>query len=182
MLAYYKTDSYTHFEKMKISIQKDLSETTKRMDPIECLRLFGLTRFVEVVDKAGMIEELQSMIALTLFAPTNEAFERLTENDTQRMLNTPITCRALVKDHSVMGFVKLHFDENTFHGYLDTEARSMLGNKATITHRGAPEPKMVHSSSAPNAAAITLYNFETLSGGITIIDAVLGSSENRPLE
>jgi len=29
----------------------------------------------------------------------------------------------------------------------------------------------VYSSSAPNAAAVALYNFETLSGGVTIIDA-----------
>jgi len=177
MLAYSTTPSYTYFSELKASAEKLLGKFGT-LEPVTCLENLALHQFVEVIDRADMRNELNSMAALTIFAPTNEAFEYLSEDERQRMLGDTAGYRNFVRDHVAIGYVKAIGNENDT-SYLALESRSLRGNKATIMQCYRPEPGFVYSSSSYSATGVALFNCRAINGGITIIDAVLGSSERR---
>ena len=187
MSAYYETPSFKYFDSLRQSLKADRSVKLKSLDTIECLRALKLDRFVDVIDRGGMIDEIRNLPAVTVFAPTNDAFDALSEDDKKRMLGSASACRTLVQDHTVLGFMKIYGNTNDkvqLHdvGNFHIEHRTLLGNQAVIAHRYYPQPEIVYLLKAEtnvNATAVKLYATETANGYIQVIDAVLGSSEER---
>jgi len=176
MTTYHETRSYKHFNDLKSEINA-ASPKGSKLDPVDSLRKFGLTKFAEILDTSGMARELAEMPALTLFVPTNQAIENLSPDDSKRLLQDASSCRELVQIHAAPGFFTIHAGLENL-DYFDLEMVSLLP-MAKITWRARPEPTVITSAKQENACAIQLFNCKTRNGGLTIIDAVLASSEDR---
>ena len=171
MYDYKETVAFQHF----LNLSAKLGYT--RLDATDSLKAFGLTRFYEAIECGGLGSELNGAPALTLYAPTNKAFELLSAQDMQQLFGTPAACLETAKAHAVPGVVKMHGDLSEI-SYLDSKQFTYLpGTK--ITHRHCPFPIVVTSSKQPNAVALELFWIKTKNGVLHIIDAVLGSSDQR---
>jgi len=178
MYDYHQTSAFHRFHNLRQTLSQHLNPAM--LSPTELLRELSLTSFLEVIDRAGMSEEINNAPALTLYVPTNEAFAALSLDDTKEMTAVRTQCRELVKTHCVYGFFK-------FHGALDSlkyfdQERWTWCYGVKIKHQLQPAPNVITSSRQPNACALPLYYLRSANGGMWIIDAVLGSSDQRQYE
>src|SRR5581483_8170 len=119
MYEYWKTASIRYFVNIRDEFNKANGGKGSpnpviewvELDATDWLKRFGLTRYLEVIERAGMVEELRAFPSLTMYAPTNEAFEHLSSEDADRMLSTPQACRELVRRHTIYGSSKMHKSE-----------------------------------------------------------------------
>src|SRR5581483_7989807 len=125
-----------------------------KLDATEWLKRFGLTRYLEVIERAGMVDELNAAASLAMYAPTNEAFENLSNEDTERMLSTPEACRELVRIHSIYGSYRVPGIVNSTG---QEEFQSWQPKVALIRDETADGKPIVISSQRPNACAVQLF-------------------------
>jgi uncharacterized surface protein with fasciclin (FAS1) repeats len=116
--------------------------------------------FVEAIDKASMIDDVNKAAEVTVFAPTEDAFEKLP--DRAALFADINRLKEFVKNHIVSG-KKISFTELT----TETECASLSGQKLKIDPAGK-----VNGASC-NTQPITATN-----GLIYTLDAVL-PQENR---
>src|SRR5581483_10666314 len=96
--SYHETHSYQHFSTLREAAKAALSDGVK-LDVIESLVAMRLTRFLDIIDKAGMRSELQAMPVVTIYAPTNYALNALSDEDKADFLKDQSSHRRLVEMH-----------------------------------------------------------------------------------
>jgi len=174
--SYIETRSYKFFSTLKAEI-KATSPNGLKLDPLEALRRFGLTKFADLVDRAGMAAELVEMPVLTLFAPTNQAIDNLSPSDFEKFFRDSASYREIVQTHVAPGFIQFHMAGIEKLDAFDIEMKSLAGTKIERVWR--PKPALIYSTKQENACAIPLFDYKTRNGILIIIDAVLASSEDR---
>jgi len=178
MLAYNETRSFQYFRELELAAKAALPKGSK-LDPIDALRKFSLTKFADIIDIGEMAQELSALPGLTLYVPTNQAIDNLSE-DESNLLQDASFCRQLVQMHTVPAHIVMYIDTEPVPNF-DIDQTSLLP-RVKVTHRFKPEPLIVASTKQPSACAMILYCFKIKNGEIYILDAVLGSSEERQYE
>merc|ERR1712001_569008 len=66
----------------------------------------GATTLVDLVVKAGLAETLNGDGPFTIFAPTNEAFEKLPQSDLEQLLANPEALKKVLLYHVIPAEIK----------------------------------------------------------------------------
>jgi uncharacterized surface protein with fasciclin (FAS1) repeats len=118
-----------------------------------------LSTLVTAVKKAGLVDTLNNADALTVFAPTNDAFAKIDKKTLTKVLNDKATLTAILTEHVVAG--KLGPD--MIAGKHDT-----LNKKQGVTVEGSGESFTVNGT-----AKVLCGNVQTSNATVYIIDTVL---------
>lgn len=116
-----------------------------------------LTTLVSAVQEAGLVDTLNSAEALTVFAPTDDAFAKIPKKD----LN------ALLADKKALTEVLTHHVVGAKVGPDDIAGDHETLNGTTVTVEGSGEDWMV------DEAAIICANIETANAKVYVVDTVL---------
>ncbi|GAB3148899.1 fasciclin domain-containing protein [Microbispora hainanensis] len=116
-----------------------------------------LSTLARVVKKAGLTETLNSAQDITVFAPTNDAFNKIPKNQLDQLMSNRKSLRGLLAYHVVKGR-KAPAD---MHGQLTT----LEGRKLTVS--GSDSTLKV------NDATVTCGNIATSNATIYAVDKVL---------
>ena len=116
-----------------------------------------LSTLARVVKKAGLAETLNSAQDITVFAPTNDAFNKIPKSQLDQLMSNRKSLRGLLAYHVVKGR-KAPAD---MHGQLTT----LEGRKLTVS--GSDSTLKV------NDAAVTCGNIATSNATIYAVDKVL---------
>ncbi len=76
----------------------DLVETAKKMRSLE--------KFVDAVNSAGLASDLKNSGPYTVFAPSNEAFEKLPEEEWNALTKDKATLARLLAHHMIRGNIE----------------------------------------------------------------------------
>ncbi|MEV4298151.1 fasciclin domain-containing protein [Microbispora rosea] len=117
----------------------------------------SLSTLARVVKKAGLAETLNSAQDITVFAPTNEAFNKIPKSQLDQLLSNRKSLRGLLAYHVVKGR-KAPAD---MHGQLT----SLEGRKLTVSGSD--------SSLKVNDATVTCGNIATSNATVYAVDKVL---------
>jgi len=118
-----------------------------------------LSTLVTAVKKAGLVDTLNNQEALTVFAPTNDAFAKIDKKTLNAVLNDKAKLTAILTEHVVAG--KLGPD--MIAGEHDT-----LNKKQGVTVEGSGESFTVNGT-----AKVLCGNVQTSNATVYIIDTVL---------
>ena len=118
-----------------------------------------LSTLVTAVKKAGLVDTLNNAEALTVFAPTNDAFAKIDKKTLNAVLNDKAKLTAILTEHVVAG--KLGPD--MIAGEHDT-----LNKKQGVTVKGSGESFTVNGT-----AKVLCGNVQTSNATVYIIDTVL---------
>ncbi len=119
----------------------------------------GFKTLVAAIEETGLIRLLNASEVYTLFAPTDNAFKRLTSDQLRELQRDPIRLAQILKYHLVVG--KLPADRlRTMHS-LRTEA----GDALRVTHEG--------NDLFVNGTPIVAADVQATNGIIHAIDGVL---------
>ena len=117
-----------------------------------------ITTLAAEVRKAGLTSTLDSMAAITVFAPDNAAFKNLTGHDMTMMSSTAELAKVL-KYHVVAGHI--------------TPAQIAAGKALTTLEGGTLKPSKMGAVYEVNNAAVTCGNLHTANATVYIISKVL---------
>ncbi|XP_054712252.1 transforming growth factor-beta-induced protein ig-h3-like [Uloborus diversus] len=133
-------------------------------DVVRTARDLGATTFVDYLHEAGLTERLRKPgQAITLFAPTNEAFERLTSADQESLRVSLLERQSPFLLHHAVAGRKLH--SRDFKG--EQEVETMDGqNKLRIN-------KYNHGMTTVNCAPMIRKDQQATNGIVHLIDQVL---------
>lgn len=118
-----------------------------------------LSTLVAAVKKAGLVDTLNNAEALTVFAPTNDAFAKIDKKTLDSVLNDKAALTAILTEHVVAG--KMGPDKIA--GEFDT-----LNKKQGVTVEGSGESFTVNGT-----AKVLCGNVQTSNATVYIIDTVL---------
>lgn len=131
------------------------------------------TTLVAAVKAAGLVDTLSGKGPFTVFAPTNEAFEKLPAGTVDTLLKPEnkdqltkvLTCHVVAADAMLSAIAKMIADDNGDHpvktvGGCTLQAK-MDGDKITLTDENG------------NVATVTIADVEQSNGVIHVIDTVL---------
>ncbi|KAK3577238.1 hypothetical protein CHS0354_030520 [Potamilus streckersoni] len=134
-----------------------IPRAVKTMDDLA--RDLNLNKFLQLSHEAGLLDLLESRSDMTLFAPTDEAFNALPTSFQTALLSEPVEMEQLFEYHLVKG--KITQDDMIGDKYLETES----GKKMKIS---------VHRNGIlVNDGEIITPNEECSNGIIHVIDKVL---------
>jgi len=130
------------------------------MDPVVTAASHNplITTLAAEIRKAGLAATLNAAKSITVFAPDNAAFRKLTEHDMTMMSGTAELARTL-KYHIARGRI--------------TPAELASGMTVTTLEGGQLKTSKMGSTYEVNSAAITCGNLHTANATIYIIDTVL---------
>jgi uncharacterized surface protein with fasciclin (FAS1) repeats len=114
---------------------------------------------VTALQTAGLVDTLSGEGPFTVFAPTNEAFDKLPAGTLDALLNDPAKLKSILLYHVVSGNVKAADVVKL------TSAKTVEGQDVKITVDG--------STVKVNDATVTKTDIETKNGTIHVIDTVL---------
>lgn len=117
-----------------------------------------LSTLVTAVKKAGLVDSLNSADGVTVFAPTNDAFDKIPAADLKKVLADKKTLTGILTYHVVPG--KLTPAD------LDGEHKTLQGDAVTVS--GGGEDFTVNGE-----AAVVCGNVQTANANVYIIDTVL---------
>jgi uncharacterized surface protein with fasciclin (FAS1) repeats len=127
----------------------------------DVLRLDGrFTTLLAAVEAAGLSDALISSPALTVFAPTDEAFGALPEGTVETLLEDPEGALADILKYHVLGEAKSALDL-----YRSGEEHTLLGEAVTITYQ--------HWHLYVNDSKVVNPNVRAPNGYVQVIDSVL---------
>lgn len=118
-----------------------------------------LKTLVSAVTEAGLVDTLNSAPALTVFAPTDDAFAKIPANQLKKVLADKATLTAILTHHVVEG----QLDPDQVVG----EHTTLNGDTVTVT--GDAESGMT----VDGAAAVLCGNIPTANATVYVIDSVL---------
>jgi hypothetical protein len=114
---------------------------------------------VTALQTAGLVDTLSGEGPFTVFAPTNEAFDKLPAGTLDALLKDPAKLKSILLYHVVSGNVKAADVVKL------TSAKTVEGQDVKITVDG--------STVKVNDATVTKTDIETKNGTIHVIDTVL---------
>jgi uncharacterized surface protein with fasciclin (FAS1) repeats len=114
---------------------------------------------VTALQTAGLVDTLSGEGPFTVFAPTNEAFDKLPAGTLDALLKDPAKLKSILLYHVVSGNVKAADVVKL------TSAKTVEGQDVTISVDG--------STVKVNDATVTKTDIETKNGTIHVIDTVL---------
>ena len=120
-----------------------------------------LKTLVAAVTQAGLGDTLNSADALTVFAPTDDAFAKIPKSDLEKVLADKATLTKILTHHVVAG--KLSPDQ------LAGEHKTLAGDTITVT--GSGEDFKVDN--AGGAASVLCGNIPTANATVYVVDSVL---------
>lgn len=120
-----------------------------------------LKTLVAAVTKAGLVDTLNSADALTVFAPTDDAFAKIPAATLNKVLADKKTLTAILTHHVVAG----QLDPTQVVGTQDTL------NKDQITVKGDTNGMEVENGATP--AKVLCGNIPTANATVYVIDSVL---------
>jgi uncharacterized surface protein with fasciclin (FAS1) repeats len=120
-----------------------------------------LKTLVAAVTQAGLGDTLNSADALTVFAPTDDAFAKIPKADLDKVLADKATLTKILTHHVVAG--KLSPDQ------LAGEHKTLAGDTITVT--GSGEDFKVDN--AGGAASVLCGNIPTANATVYVVDSVL---------
>jgi uncharacterized surface protein with fasciclin (FAS1) repeats len=120
-----------------------------------------LKTLVAAVTQAGLGDTLNSADAITVFAPTDDAFAKIPKADLDKVLADKVTLTKILTHHVIAG--KLSPDE------LAGEHKTLAGDMVDVTGSGAEF--MVDN--AGGAASVLCGNIPTANATVYVIDTVL---------
>jgi uncharacterized surface protein with fasciclin (FAS1) repeats len=121
-----------------------------------------LSTLVTAVKEAGLVDSLNTAPALTVFAPTNDAFAKIPAADLKAVLADKATLTKILTYHVVAG--KLTPAE------LTGTHKTLQGGEVTVTGSG-------ESFEIDGAASVVCGNVQTANATVYIIDSVLMPKE-----
>jgi uncharacterized surface protein with fasciclin (FAS1) repeats len=116
-----------------------------------------LKTLVTAVGKAGLVDTLNSADALTVFAPTDDAFAKIPSKDLDAVLADKATLTKVLTHHVIAG----QLDPDALVGTQDTL------NKDQVTIKGDTDGMTV------NGAHVLCGNIQTANATVYVIDSVL---------
>lgn len=116
-----------------------------------------LSTLVTAVTKAGLVDTLNSAKAITVFAPTNDAFSKIPKAQLDKLLANKAELTKVLTHHVVSG--KLAADD------LSGEHKTLAGDSLMVT--GSGEDFTV------GGAKVLCGNIDTANAKVYIIDSVL---------
>ena len=117
-----------------------------------------LKTLVTAVKQAGLVDSLNTAEAVTVFAPTNDAFGKLPAADLKKVLADKKTLTSILTYHVVPG--KLTPSD------LAGTHKTLQGDEVTVSGSG-------ESFEVDGAAAVICGNVQTANANVYIIDSVL---------
>uniref|UniRef100_A0A2P2I3J8 Periostin-like n=2 Tax=Hirondellea gigas TaxID=1518452 RepID=A0A2P2I3J8_9CRUS len=120
--------------------------------------------FLELVNMAGLLDTLQQGGPLTVFAPTDDAFDNVDKSILRQLKREPRLLKAVILSHMV------NEDLSSFHLRTTTVHQNMLGELIIFRTRG--ETVLV------NTARVVREDLIAINGAVHIIDALLLPSIN----
>ncbi|XP_035232853.1 transforming growth factor-beta-induced protein ig-h3-like [Stegodyphus dumicola] len=137
-------------------------------DVVRTARDLGATVFVDYLHEAGLADRLRRPgQAITLFAPTNEAFDQLTPADQESLRVSLLEQESPFLLHHVVGGRKLHSKD--FKG--EQEVETLNGNTVRINRYN-------HGMMTVNCAPIVRKDQQATNGIVHLIDQVLVPPSN----
>lgn len=120
-----------------------------------------LSTLVTAVKKAGLVDTLNNAKALTVFAPTNDAFAKIPAADLNKLLNDKAALTKVLTGHVVAG----KLDPMAVVG----DHKSLAGSQVKVTGT-APDLKV------DGTASVVCGNVQTANATVYIVDTVLPGS------
>jgi uncharacterized surface protein with fasciclin (FAS1) repeats len=137
----------------------DCASSQKGKDIVETAIGAGdFNTLVKAVKAAGLVETLRSPGPFTVFAPTDEAFEKLPENTLSELLGQPDRLAAILKYHVVPGRV------------LAEDVAELTSSETVL---GQPIDIEKTCCVRINGAKVLMTDITTSNGVIHVIDSVL---------
>lgn len=133
-----------------------------------------LSSLVAALTRAGMVQDVSGNTNLTVFAPTNEAFQNfLNDNDFNSLEDVPIPLlREVLRNHVVAGSLR-STDLET--GYVKTLATGEASTTSTISMFINTNGGVVLNGGIPNGGAtVVTPNIAARNGTIHIVNSVIG--------
>ena len=85
-------------------------------DIVEAAMASGMNKLVEAVKAAGLVDTLKGPGPFTVFAPTDEAFNKIPQADMDMLMNDPAKLKAVLTFHVCEG--KMMAEDLKEHEYL----------------------------------------------------------------
>jgi uncharacterized surface protein with fasciclin (FAS1) repeats len=131
------------------------------------------TTLVAAVKAAGLVETLQGDGPFTVFAPTNEAFEKLPDGTVETLLKPEnkdqltkiLTCHVIAADAMSDAIKKMVMDDGGAH-----PVTTVGGCEFTVKTEGE---KITITDGQGNVANVTIADVDQSNGVIHVIDTVL---------
>jgi len=123
----------------------------------------GMTKLVEAVKAAGLVETLKGPGPYTVFAPTDEAFNKITKADWDMLMKDPVKLKELLTFHVAEG--KMMAADLAQHEYLQALNGGELRIDAKTWH--------LHRNMKVNGANIIKPDLVVDNGVCHAIDKVL---------
>ncbi|MEP6844600.1 MAG: fasciclin domain-containing protein [Panacibacter sp.] len=131
------------------------------------------TTLVVAVKAAGLVETLQSAGPFTVFAPTNEAFDKLPKGTVESLVKpeNKATLTKILTYHVVAG----NYDTKALAALMKAgggkaELKTVSGGTLTVTMKG---PKIMLTDEKGGMSMITIKNVYQSNGVIHVIDTVV---------
>jgi len=118
-----------------------------------------LSTLVSAVEKAGLVDTLNNAKNITVFAPTNEAFEKIPEADLNALLNDKEELTKVLTYH-VVG------EKLTTQQLEDGTYKTLQGSDLTVTGSGS-------NFTVNDSSKIVCGNVPTANATVNLIDTVL---------
>jgi len=132
------------------------------------------TTLVAAVKAAGLVDALQQKGPLTVFAPTNDAFENLPAGTVEGLLKpeSKAALTGILTYHVVAGkYDSKTLSEKIKAGKGNVVLSTLAGGKLTVMMNG--EHHFIIKDESGNTANITISDVNQSNGVINVIDAVL---------
>lgn len=99
--------------------------------------LITFKTFLNLVDKAGMRDELVNGGPYFLMAPTDEAFASLSQAEMDELLNDPQAIKTLLNAHIVDGYYPSGSLSGVVYGFSDKVLTNRLGGEVNVLRRNS---------------------------------------------
>lgn len=132
-------------------------------DIVEAAMASGMNKLVEAVKAAGLVDTLKGPGPFTVFAPTDEAFNKIPKPDMDMLMNDPAKLKEVLTSHVVEG--KMMTADLKEHEYLQALSGEELKIDAKSWH--------LHRNIKVNGANIIKPDLVVDNGVCHAIDKVL---------
>jgi uncharacterized surface protein with fasciclin (FAS1) repeats len=132
-------------------------------DIVDAAMASGMTKLAEAVKAAGLVDTLKGPGPFTVFAPTDEAFNKIPKADMDMLLKDPMKLKEVLTLHLVEG--KMMASDLAQHEYLQALSGGELRIDAKRWH--------LHSNMKVNGANIIKPDLVVDNGVCHAIDKVL---------
>ncbi len=132
-------------------------------DIVDAAMASGMSKLVEAVKAAGLVDTLKGPGPFTVFAPTDEAFNKIPKADWEMLLKDPVKLKEVLTFHVVEG--KLMSSDLAQHEYLQALSGGELRIDAKTWH--------LHKNMKVNGANIIKPDLTVDNGVCHAIDKVL---------